>query len=149
MSIKPAALWKRLFATIYDFMILVAISFLYGAIVTLISTTLLGNEAIEYKPNASGLLVQAGWIATMLGFYCFFWLRVGQTVAMKAWRLKLVTQDGSSLTFKHCIIRCFAGFFSFALGGLGYFWQLLDRDNLALPDRISGTRVVQLSKEQA
>lgn len=146
---EPAALWKRLFATLYDTLILVAISLLYGALVTLVSTTLLGNTADNYKPNAGGLLVQLGWVATIMGFYCFFWLRVGQTVAMKAWRLRLITTSGEPLTLALCIARCTLGCLSLAAFGLGYFWQLFDKDKMALHDRLTGTKIIQLSKQQA
>lgn len=146
---KPAALWKRLFATLYDTLILVAVSLLYGAFVTMISTLLLGNTAEEFKPNAGGLLVQVGWVITVVGFYCFFWLKVGQTVAMKAWRLRLITTSGEPLTLARCVARCALGCLSLAAFGLGYFWQLLDRDKIALHDRLTGTIVIQLSKQQA
>lgn len=146
---KPAALWKRLFATIYDVMILVALSLLYGALVTLISTVVLGNSAENYRPNASGLFVQIGWVISVLGFYCFFWLRVGQTVAMKAWRLKLVTNSGHPLDLSTCALRGVLGFASFACFGLGYFWQIFDPQKLAFHDRLTKTKVIQLSKEEA
>lgn len=148
-ELKSAALWKRLFATIYDLLILTAVSLLYGAFATLISTLVLGNEAKDFNPNTNGMLVFAGWIAIILFFYCFFWLRVGQTVAMKAWRLKLIHESGDKLTVKTCLLRSVLGVLSLSCFGLGYLWAIVDPDNRTAHDRLTKTRVVQLSKEQA
>lgn len=145
-EVIPAALWKRLFATLYDILILTAVSLLYGAIVTAISTTLFNNSAVEYRPNATGLLVQIGWLATVIGFYCFFWLRVGQTVAMKAWRLKLVSDSEKPLSLGTCVLRCALGALSLGCFGIGYLWAIFDKDKKTLHDRLSGTKVIQLDK---
>ncbi|WP_096087154.1 RDD family protein [Agaribacterium haliotis] len=141
-----AKLWKRLCATLYDSLILCAVSLLYFALVTFIFTAVLGSEAKDFQPNAGGLIVQLGWLISVLGFYCFFWLRVGQTVAMKAWRLKLKRADGKTLTLSTCLIRALAGFLGLAAFGLGWLWALIDKDGCCLHDRISNTRVVQLAK---
>lgn len=149
MHYTPASLWKRLFATIYDALILTAVSLLYGAIATLISTWVFGNEASEFRPNVNSYVFFMGWILTLLGFYLFFWMKVGQTVAMKAWRLKLFNEDGTQPKLKACLVRALLGFASIACFGLGYFWAIFDKEKCALHDRLSGTRVVQLSKEEA
>lgn len=143
---KPAVLWKRLFATLYDILILTAVSLLYGAIATAISSILFNNAAQEYRPNATGVFVQLGWLTTIIGFYCFFWLRVGQTVAMKAWRLKLVTDSEKPLSIQTCILRCILGALSLACFGLGYLWAIFDIDKKTFHDKLTGTKVVQLDK---
>jgi len=148
-SLKSAPLWKRLFSTLYDMLILAAVSLAYFALATAVSTLLLGHEAESFKPNATGLWVQIGWLFTIIGFYCFFWCRVGQTVAMKAWRLKLVMNDQSKVTPQMCVLRCIVGFLGFAAFGLGYFWAWIDRDGKALHDRLTKSTVTLLSKAES
>ena len=145
---QTASLWKRLLSTLYDLLILGAVSLLYGALVTSVSTLAFGNTATDFKPNATGVFVQVGWVLTITGFYCFFWLRVGQTVAMKAWRLKLISLSGNPLSLSTCILRCVLGLIGFFCVGLGYLWSLIDKDGYALHDRLSNTRVIQLPKGQ-
>lgn len=141
-----ASFWKRLFSTLYDIFILGAISLAYFAVVTALSA----NETVaiekNYLPTSTGLAVQAGWVLTLLGFYCFFWYRIGQTVAMKAWRLKVVSKDGNRLAATQCIIRAALGFLGFALCGISYLWIFFDKDKRALHDRLSKTFVIQLPK---
>ena len=148
-STPSSALWKRLFSTLYDALILCALSLAYFGLATAFSTLLLGQNPDEFKPNASGVWVQIGWIVTILGFYCYFWLKIGQTVAMKAWKLKVVNDDGAPLSLRTCLLRCVLGFIGLACFGLGYLWAIVDRDKKALHDRLTRTSVIQLEREQS
>lgn len=149
MPYSVAAPWKRLFATLYDSLILTAISLLYGAFATVISTQVFNNSPENYLPNTNGAAVLGGWVITLLAFYCFFWLKVGQTVAMKAWRIKLVRDSGEELTLLICLMRCTLGFVGLACFGLSYLWAFFDKEKLSLHDRLTGTRIIQLSKDEA
>ena len=44
-------------------------------------------------------------LAVAWAFYGWFWLHGGQTLGMRAWRLKLVTDDGRPLTAGDCLRR--------------------------------------------
>jgi uncharacterized RDD family membrane protein YckC len=143
-QLPAAALWKRFASTIYDCLILSAISFVYFALITLIAAKLGHGASEDYRPTAEGPLVQLGWVVVILSFYGFFWRRVGQTVAMKAWKLRLVRTDGKPLTLTLCLIRAGLGFFAFAIFGLGYLWAIVDSNNEALHDKLTKTRVVSI-----
>jgi uncharacterized RDD family membrane protein YckC len=41
-----------------------------------------------------------------------------------------------------------AALLSISCGGLGYLWALVDKERLTWHDRISGTRVVLISREE-
>jgi uncharacterized RDD family membrane protein YckC len=144
-----APLWKRLLSTVYDSLILVAVSLAYFALVTLISSVIFGRSPSQFNPNAEGLWVQIGWLITIVSFYCYFWMKIGQTVAMKAWRLRVISDDGKRLRFSTCLLRFFLGILSFCVFGLGYFWALFDRDNKALHDRLTKSSVVIVEREQS
>ena len=143
-----APLIKRLMSTLYDSLILAAISFTYFLCATWVSHSFYQELSSDYQPNATGWLIQSGWFLTLITFYCFFWLRIGQTVAMKTWRLKLISDNGA-LNYRRCITRAILGFFALACAGLGYLWIVIDKDGLALHDRLTKTRVVVLPKDIA
>ena len=144
---RPAPLWTRLIAMLYDSFLVLAISMGYGAVMTAITASQSANQAKDYEPTIEGLGFQLGWIAIIFAFYCFFWLRAGQTVGMKAWRLKIVSNSGKSLTLLQCIIRFVAACFSFALGGLGFWWALVDKKKETLHDKISKSSVICYPKQ--
>ena len=93
------------------------------------------------------------WLVWLLAVLCcvlffgFFWLRGGQTLGMRAWRMRLVASDGEALNWRHCLLRCAAASLSLASLGLGYLWCLVDRDGRSLHDHLSGTRLVLEPKQ--
>lgn len=72
------------------------------------------------------------------------WTRGGQTLAMRTWRLRLVSADGTALTIRQATLRYFAALAGLGLIGAGFFWALFDRDRQFLHDRIAGTRIVRV-----
>jgi uncharacterized RDD family membrane protein YckC len=83
----------------------------------------------------------------VVGFFGFFWTHSGQTLGMKAWRLRVQKADGSRLTWKDALLRLTAACASLIPAGLGYFWIWIDRNHLAWHDRWTGTRVVVVPKD--
>ena len=76
-------------------------------------------------------------------FFIFFWAKSGQTIGMKAWRLKLQNQDGSLISKKTGLKRLLP-----TVLGLGNLWVIFDRKNkLSVQDRVTDTEVVVLSLE--
>ncbi len=137
----PAAgLMRRIAALGYDILLVGAILML----VTLIIVALRGGQ-----PVAPGnLLYQLGLIGATGGFFVGFWVRGGQTLGMRAWRLRVQRNSGSALTWKTGLIRFAAGTLSVATCGLGFIWLLVDPQHLTWHDRIAGTRVVVLPKKK-
>ncbi len=83
----------------------------------------------------------------MAGFHILFWMRGGQTLGMRAWRLRVVRYNGQELSFKDAILRYLSAIVSLLAFGLGFLWILVDRDGLAWHDRLSKTRLVILEKK--
>ncbi len=76
------------------------------------------------------------FLFVVLGIYfTWFWSRGGQTVAMKAWNIRLVTQDGQPVTQARALLRYLLSWLWFApalaalylsgLRGLGVMFGLL------------------------
>lgn len=145
-DLPQAPIWRKLAALVYDSLILAAISMAYGGVALTVKVNLMNYTLAEGEKASLGLPGFIGWLLVLLLFYCFFWLRGGQTIGMRAWRLRLVTADYTALTLQHCLIRATVGPLSLAFIGLGYWWQLIDREHCSWHDRASQTRVLVLPK---
>jgi len=78
------------------------------------------------------------FVAGMLAAYFLWcWLRGGQTLAMKAWKLRLagVTPGRALARFLLALVL--------VPTGIGIVWALVDRERQFLHDRIAGTRLVR------
>ena len=81
-------------------------------------------------------------LAVGFGFYAWFWTHGGQTLGLRAWKIKLRTIDGQLPTWRHAAIRFLAGLLSWACLGLGFFWCLIDKNRLCWHDYLSKTRLI-------
>ena len=134
---------RRLAALLYDGLLLVALWFVVTALLVVISGGQLADPArplwLLYALRVSLLLVT-------LIFFAGFWTHGGQTLGMRAWRLKLISTSGEPVNWKQALWRFAAAIPSVGMFGLGLFWMLLDRERCAVHDRLSGTRLVLLAK---
>ena len=145
---------RRLASWLYDALIAIAVYMTAGAASFLIISLLVRFGVFDLQGyqhlsdtirNTSWLLWpnecwKLGWVAL---FFIWFWSKSGQTLGMKAWRLKVQNQDGSLITKTTALKRLLP-----TLLGLGNFTVLVDRKNkLSLQDRVTNTEVVLLTLE--
>lgn len=135
---KTSSLARRLGAMFYDTLLVVALL----GLVTVPFIAMRGGESVE----AESLLHQLSLLLVAYLFFTGYWSRYGHTLGMQAWRLKLETADGDRPDFAACSIRFFAAVLSMLPVGLGFWWQLWDKDGLAWHDRLSGTRLIHYPK---
>jgi uncharacterized RDD family membrane protein YckC len=140
-------LLRRLAAIGYDSLLLAALYVLVSALVVLPAGMLFG------VPEPAGdalvrLLLQLLLILVTLGFFVGFWLHGGQTLGMRAWRIRVVRADGHPLHAGNALLRALGALLSLAPLGLGFLWMLVDRERLTWHDRISATRLVLLRKPE-
>ncbi len=135
-------LWRRFAAMVYDTLLLAALSFLYGYVISAIYAAIKGipEPGHHMEFGAMAPLVFLGWMAVMLGFFCFFWRRSGQTLGMKTWRLTIRSADGNLPSYRQCLIRLTCAPLSLAFLGAGYWLMYADKERQTLHDRLSGTR---------
>ncbi len=133
-----AGLLRRLAAATYDTLLIVALLVIPTSVVMVFR----GGEPV---PPGS-ILLQILLLATVGTFFVGFWIRGGQTLGMRAWRLRVEDSDGRSLTLRRGLIRFFVAIPSVAVFGLGILWLLIDPQRRTLPDRLAGTRVVVVPK---
>jgi uncharacterized RDD family membrane protein YckC len=89
-------------------------------------------------------LFQVYILGVLFAYFSAFWLRSGQTLAMKTWRIRLVNPDGAPLTLKQAALRFVLALLGLLLAGAGFWWALFDRDRQFLHDRVVGTRLVRV-----
>ena len=124
---------------LYDALLIIALLFL----ATIPFIAVRGGEPVETSENA---LYQAVLVLVVLVFFVGFWTWRGRTLGMQSWGLQLETMEGGRPGLGQAMIRFFAALLSWIPLGLGFLWQLVDKDKLAWHDRLSGTRLVHYPK---
>ena len=118
---------------LYEALLLFAVAFFAGWVFFFASG---GRDA------TSGWLRHALQLFILVMFASYFlwcWLRGGQTLAMKAWRVRLV-----GATPRKAVLR-FLLAIALVPTGISLIWSLFDRDGQFLHDRLAGTRLVVVS----
>ena len=138
---KPAGLLRRLAAAVYDAMLLFAVLFLATTPLLLLTH----GEAVP----GSHLGYRLYLVAVAFLFFGWFWTHGGQTLGMRAWRIRVLACDGRHISWIQALQRFFGAFVSLLPCGLGYLWLLLDPERRTWHDRLSGSRVVFEPKKRS
>lgn len=133
----PAPLWRRFAAGLYDLFPLTALWFLLAAIAVAL------NRGQAVTGAGSSLLFVGAILLTVLYLGSSF-ARGGQTLGMRAWRIRLEDEGGAFPPAMRAYARAAAGVAQVLPLAIGLWWALLDRERRSLADRLCGTRVVLL-----
>lgn len=153
-------LWRRLLALVYDLVAVLAIVMVVGLICQLathgdlISSGAQVRIAWWYQP-LQGLVVAA--------YFLISWLRGGQTLGMRPWRIRVAASHGHRLSLRQALLRLLVAAFPLlllwltpVLGLRAALWTtlaawliwfataLLDRRRRALHDIVAGTELSRL-----
>ena len=153
----PAGLLRRLAALLYDALLVIAVLFIAALPLPLVEEPV---RALWWARTLEQLYLLTAWFL----FFGWFWTHGGQTVGMKAWRMKLMRLNGDKPGWRDALIRfvvssgsfwlllvlfgleILSGKIAFILAaivfGLAFFWILIDRKDCAWHDRLSRTRLV-------
>lgn len=124
---------RRFMSIIYDSLLILSIM----VIGTLPFIAIRYGEAVESNSN----YYQFTLFIIIYFFLVGFWSISGRTLGMQSWGLRLETLDGYRPNIIQCSIRFFASIVSWLPFGLGFWWQLFDKQNLTWHDRISKTKI--------
>jgi uncharacterized RDD family membrane protein YckC len=136
---KNTGLLRRLGAMLYDGLLALALLFL-GTL------PFIGARDGDSVAPGDGLY-QLFMLLILFTFYVGFWAGYGRTLGMQSWRLKIETEDGDKPGYLQASGRFLAAILSWLPAGLGFWWQLWDKDGLTWHDRLSGTRLRYYPKE--
>jgi len=145
------SLLRRFAAMVYDSLLLIAVSMLYGAIMVGLNVLINGKPETGDRVTwgAFNIIMFVGWLITLVLFFCYFWHRSGQTLGMKTWRIKIVNHhDLSPPSYRQCLLRCICAPISFLCLGAGYWCMYGNAERKTLHDILSKTRTLLMAKEK-
>ena len=130
----PATLIKQFAAMLYDSLLIFAVLFLATAIALIFNR---GN-AIESSPLFSLYL-----LFILFSFYAWFWHKSGQTLGMRAWKIRIVSEFGGNPGWGSSYLRLVFALVSILCLGVGYFWRLFKP--YTWHDKLSQTSIIDVS----
>ena len=139
IALLPAPFLVRIAAMIYESLLVTAVVFVASFIII----PVVGEMHAPWQRH----LFQVYILGILFAYFSAFWLRSGQTLAMKTWRIRLVTVDGGTLVFRQAVLRFFLALIGLLLAGVGVWWALFDRDRQFLHDRLTGTRLIRVPRK--
>ncbi|MGC8733013.1 MAG: RDD family protein [Halothiobacillaceae bacterium] len=137
MTGQPAGLLRRLGALFYDWLLIAALWF----VLTALLLPFTGGEPLPER-GPWHWAYQTALLLVALGFYLWFWRKGGQTLGMRAWRVRLIDEVGETPRLATLLRRALWAVPSWGLFGLGVLAMVLDPERRALQDRMSGTRLI-------
>lgn len=138
---QSPSLLRRLAALFYDGVLLFGILSLATGLAIAVYTTLAGGDF----PGQSWWF-RTWLVSVIVAFFAYFWTHGGQTLGMRAWRLRLVRADGGEPLLRDALMRLIFALVALAPAGLGLWWMLIDSEGLAWHDRWSRTRLVLVKR---
>lgn len=132
-ALPSATLIRRLSAAIYDGLLLAALLIAAGGVAVAVN----GGEAVD----TGNPFFQLWLLAVPSSFYIWFWTHGGQTLGMRAWRMRVITDNGQPITFARACLRMPLAILSW-VSLIGLLWCLVDDRGHAAHDRLSRSMVV-------
>jgi len=125
---RPAGMLRRLAAIFYDSLLL--FSALFFAAMPMIPLT-----------GGSGWIFQLYLLGVSYLYFAWPWVRGGQTLGMKAWRVRLLNADQTPVKWRQTALRFGLALLSWLCLGLGFWRAWFDPEKRAWHDLGSGTRL--------
>jgi uncharacterized RDD family membrane protein YckC len=121
-------LGRRLAAMVYEALLIFAVAFFASWVFFFASG---GRDATRGVARAE---LQIFILLVLAAYFLWCWLRGGQTLAMRAWQIRLVEVTPGKAVARFLMAA--------ALLPLSILWALVDRDRQFLHDRLAGTRLI-------
>ncbi|MGH8042021.1 MAG: RDD family protein [Rudaea sp.] len=137
----PAPLRLRLAAAAYDLLPLIGLWFV-AAVLALAVT----GGTLDAHTRAGRLIVQGFVLVLSAVYFTLSWSRGGQTIGMRAWRLRIVGADGARLPWLRALLRLLIALLSLAALGAGFWWVLIDAQQRTWHDIAARSRLLCLPK---
>lgn len=125
---------KRLLACLYELLILIAIAMLVTWLfIACFSASTQGGKRLVLQ-----LLL---WLS-IGAYFVSCWVKSGQTLALQAWKLRIVNADNSPLTLQQACRRYLLASLLMGLFGITLWWALLNKQRLFLHDKLGHTKCI-------
>jgi len=130
-----ASVLRRIAAIFYDSILLAGILFVATAALLAL------NEGEAFKPGNP--FYTSALVVITATFFIWFWTHGGQTLGMRAWKIRLERADGNPCDTRTALTHWIVGVSLGSLLGIGWWFALIDRKGRALQDVLCRTRVVR------
>ena len=140
---KAASFMRRLGAMFYDFMLALSFVIVVGFFFMAVVMSLFEIENIKRGSTGAKIFFPL-LILLSFAFYGWFWTHGGQTLGMRAWKLKLVSEDTTRISWTQAFFRFCYAIISWLPLGAGYLWMLVDKNKKTWHDKVSHTFIVDL-----
>jgi len=138
---KPnyVGLLRYLAVILYDSLLLFSVLFLATGIAYTIT-----DGAIVYpiKDVQVNVMFQVYLLVVSFFYFAWSWVRGGQTLGMKAWRVRLVANDNQAISLRQCLLRFLLSIVSWLIFGMGFFWAFFNQQHRTWHDLISDTHLI-------
>lgn len=166
-----ASLQRRLAALVYDGLLLFAVTMLAGFIIVPFTGTVEVGEQGAAQ-NIFNPFMLAYYLTVYYLFFAWFWTHGGQTLGMRAWHTRLVTEKGQPISWKLALLRYLVSlpmwFFwvivigkgtdgfvmpfidpvpGWVLYALATCWTLIDHLPNNWRDRLTGSYIIHIPKQ--
>ena len=138
-TLPRCGLLRRLAAILYDTLLLAAVL----VVATIPSLFLIDPKA----PTQEHPILTIWLFLVSFFFFAWFWIHGGQTLGMRAWRIKIQTRDGQRISWWQAMLRFLVAMASWGALGLGFLWSLVDKEKMTWHDRYSETVLVLLPRK--
>lgn len=145
MTTQAKASSIRIIASaVYDALIILGLLMVAGAIAVGVNYLMTGQEAI----SQNNLIFQFYLLTVISSYYLYFWSKSGQTVGMKAWRLKVINLAAEEKPgIGQLLLRQLVAIPAYGCLFLGVLWQNWDPAQLNWHDRASRTKLIYIPKK--
>jgi uncharacterized RDD family membrane protein YckC len=164
--LPPATALKRALAIIYDGLISIAVLLVATWSYTMVAGWITGWDRYEQRAEAGQLSGDPGLtfvlFLVLYLFFGYFWTRIGQTLGMQVWRVRIENLDGTSVSWTQALRRYVTAaavifltlLASYYLGAAALFLSIpaiialfYPINGLSVTDRLSDSVVVALPRD--
>jgi len=128
-------------SAIYDGLVILGLLMIVGFLAVGIHYWVTGAETIE-----NSLAYQIFLLLVIISYFLYFWRASGQTVGMKAWRIKLVNLEPNPIKPSQMALRLLMAIPAYSCLFLGVLWQYWGKSGLNWHDIASKTKLIYLPK---
>jgi len=138
---QAVGLARRLGAIFYDALLIGSTVLIVGAIIATVMSQIIGTGRLAPDTTLSRLffVIDMGLAFALFGW---FWTHGGQTLGMRAWKIRVVDEHGQHLDWQQAFFRFVSAIVSWLALGVGFWIAIFDPEKLTWHDRFSRTYLV-------
>lgn len=139
-DLPPVRLWRPFAAMLYDLFPLLGLWIVGAGVWVLVFRRTWDPQHPDFVLH---VLLDLWLLVIAAAYFVVSWTRVGATIGMRAWKLRIERDDGSRMDRVLAGKRFVLAVLSLAALGAGFWHALFDAERRTWHDRVCGTRMVR------